>query len=204
MHWCYRLAILFISGSFNSYTFTLNLRPFFNSNNLINLNLKLYHRKDSFLKIYGTLPIRNLNQNANLHNKSATSLPKAKSKHKTLWLVVDLPPTRLMQSGIQSIISAEELTMTKKNSVFDLPIGYHKFHPKQIFNFQLNRWHSLGYARKEDMIEVGQKCSSFKEWISVFKNKTPTEGRWPEDAIFRGVHYYYRSIMDMSTINGVL
>jgi len=28
---------------------------------------------------------------------------------------------------------------------FELPVGYQAFHPKQLFNFQLNRWYSLGY-----------------------------------------------------------
>jgi hypothetical protein len=45
--------------------------------------------------------------------------------------------------------------MTINNiSKFTFPVGYHKFHKKQVFNFQLNRWHSFGYARFEDMKEV--------------------------------------------------
>ena len=30
----------------------------------------------------------------------------------------------------------------------DFPVGYEKFHKKQHFNFQLNRWYSWGYLRK--------------------------------------------------------
>lgn len=47
---------------------------------------------------------------------------------------------------------------------FIFPIGYQKFHRSQVYNFQLNRWHSLGYARFEDMKEVGQKVSTFEDW----------------------------------------
>jgi pimeloyl-ACP methyl ester carboxylesterase len=44
------------------------------------------------------------------------------------------------------------------------PVGYHSFHRKQVFNFQLNRWYSFGYARYEDMLEAGQKIETFGDW----------------------------------------
>ena len=47
---------------------------------------------------------------------------------------------------------------------FTFPVGYHEFHKDQAFNFQLNRWYSMGYARFEDMKEAGQKINSFEEW----------------------------------------
>lgn len=47
---------------------------------------------------------------------------------------------------------------------FTFPVGYHEFHKDQAFNFQLNRWYSIGYARFEDMEEAGQKINSFEEW----------------------------------------
>jgi len=47
---------------------------------------------------------------------------------------------------------------------FTFPVGYHEFHKDQGFNFQLNRWYSMGYARFEDMEEAGQKINSFEEW----------------------------------------
>ena len=52
--------------------------------------------------------------------------------------------------------------MTKSKLTF--PVGYHEFHKDQAFNFQLNRWYSMGYARFEDMKKAGQKISSFEEW----------------------------------------
>lgn len=52
--------------------------------------------------------------------------------------------------------------MTK--STFTFPVGYHEFHKDQVFNFQLNRWHSFGYARFEDMKEASKKISTFEDW----------------------------------------
>ncbi|MGD2122491.1 MAG: alpha/beta fold hydrolase [Gemmatimonadota bacterium] len=47
---------------------------------------------------------------------------------------------------------------------FVFPVGYERFHRKQLFNFQLNRPYSLGYARAEDLIEAGKRIGSFAEW----------------------------------------
>ncbi|MGD9900552.1 MAG: alpha/beta hydrolase [Calditrichaceae bacterium] len=57
--------------------------------------------------------------------------------------------------------------MTKYLSTFDLPIGYHRFHRDQLFNYQLNRWYSLGYARYEDIKTAGKMIKSFREWKTV-------------------------------------
>ena len=70
------------------------------------------------------------------------------------------------------------------------PIGYHVFHKKQIFNFQLNRWYSIGFARYEDMKEVGQKINDFADWrVEMIKlaEKAISEERFLNAAI------YYRS-----------
>jgi len=47
---------------------------------------------------------------------------------------------------------------------FTFPVGYQRFHKDQLFNFQLNRWYSLGYARREDMVEAGSHVSTFADW----------------------------------------
>ena len=44
------------------------------------------------------------------------------------------------------------------------PVGYHSFHRKQLFNFPLNRWYSLGYATRADMAEIGSRVASFADW----------------------------------------
>ncbi len=73
---------------------------------------------------------------------------------------------------------------------FDLPVGYHPFHRNQVFNFQLNTWHSFGYARYEDMVLAGQEIDSFETWTGVMQ-------RLAEDAIAEGrlvnAAFYYRA-----------
>jgi len=75
-------------------------------------------------------------------------------------------------------------------SQFVFPVGYHQFHKDQLFNFQLNRWYSLDYARFEDMREAGQKIDSFEEWKSEML-------RLAEIAVSRGrllnAGFYYRA-----------
>ncbi len=44
------------------------------------------------------------------------------------------------------------------------PVGYQKFHRDQLFNFPLNRWYSLGYARRKDMVEAGARVRTFADW----------------------------------------
>jgi pimeloyl-ACP methyl ester carboxylesterase len=46
----------------------------------------------------------------------------------------------------------------------EFPVGYHEFHEDQLFNFQLNRWHSLGYLTFEDMQAVGRRVGDFADW----------------------------------------
>jgi alpha-beta hydrolase superfamily lysophospholipase len=78
--------------------------------------------------------------------------------------------------------------MTK--SKFTFPVGFHEFHKDKAFNFQLNRWYSMGYARFEDMEEVSQKINSFEEWkIEMLKlaEIAVSEGRLINAA------YYYRA-----------
>ena len=78
------------------------------------------------------------------------------------------------------------MTNDKKNK-FAFPVGYHDFHKDQAFNFQLNRWYSMGYARFKDMEVVGQKINSFEEWkIEMLKlaEIAVSEGRLMNAAFF--------------------
>ena len=52
----------------------------------------------------------------------------------------------------------------KEESEFAFPIWYHPFHKKQFYNFQLNRWYSIGYARYEDMLEDGKNIRKYEDW----------------------------------------
>ncbi len=73
---------------------------------------------------------------------------------------------------------------------FDLPVGYHRFHGKQLFNYQLNRWHSFGYARYEDMEKAGRRIGDFSDWKRVMvelAERALSEGRRMNAA------FYYRA-----------
>ncbi len=80
--------------------------------------------------------------------------------------------------------------MTNDKIKLTFPVGYHEFHKDQLFNYQLNRWHSLGYARYEDIREVGQKIKNFEDWKVEMLNlaeKALSEGRLMNAA------FYYRA-----------
>jgi len=51
-----------------------------------------------------------------------------------------------------------------RNEGFTFPVGYERFHQDQLFNFQMNRPYSLGYARLEDLAAAGRRISTFAEW----------------------------------------
>ena len=68
------------------------------------------------------------------------------------------------------------------------PVGYHQFHEDQVFNFQLNRWYSLGYARFQDMKEVGQRINTFGEWKTEMLKLA--EKAVNEDRLMNAAFYY--------------
>ena len=47
------------------------------------------------------------------------------------------------------------------------PVGYYHLHDTKIIDFQLNRWHSLGYCRLEDMRRAGKTIKSLDDWKDV-------------------------------------
>lgn len=49
-------------------------------------------------------------------------------------------------------------------TTFNFPIGYHPLHKTKIIDYQLNRWHSLGYVRLADMKEAGAHIKSLDGW----------------------------------------
>jgi pimeloyl-ACP methyl ester carboxylesterase len=85
--------------------------------------------------------------------------------------------------------------MSKQDLIF--PVGYEKFHKKQLFNFQLNRPYSFGYARFEDLKEVGSRIKSFKDWkgeMLKLAEKAVSEDRLMNAAFFyRAAEFYIKS-----------
>jgi pimeloyl-ACP methyl ester carboxylesterase len=71
---------------------------------------------------------------------------------------------------------------------FELPVGYHAFHRKQLFNFQLNRWYSLGYLPYDTMVTAGKKVSDFATWRSEMR--TLAEGALSRGELIKAAFYY--------------
>ncbi|NIO00760.1 MAG: alpha/beta fold hydrolase [Candidatus Latescibacteria bacterium] len=74
---------------------------------------------------------------------------------------------------------------------FAFPVGYHRFHKNQLFNFQLNRPYSLGYARFEDLEEAGKKITTFTEWKTEMLRLA--EEALSEDRLMNAA-FYYRAV----------
>ncbi len=80
--------------------------------------------------------------------------------------------------------------MSKDQVKITFPIGYHSFHKDQAFNFQLNRWYSLGYGRLEDLEAVGGQINNPETWKTTMlaeAEKAVSENR------FLNAAYYFRA-----------
>jgi len=86
---------------------------------------------------------------------------------------------------------------TSKTQEFKFPVGYERFHKRQLYNFQLNRPYSFGYARFEDMKEAGQKIKSFSDWekeMLKLAEKAISEERLMNSAFYyRAAEFYIKS-----------
>ncbi len=70
---------------------------------------------------------------------------------------------------------------------FEFPVGYYHLHKVKIIDFQLNRWHSLGYARLEEMRDAGRRIATFEDWKPVMTglaNQAEAEQRWVNAAFY--------------------
>ena len=71
---------------------------------------------------------------------------------------------------------------------FTLPVGYHEFNKDRGYNFQLNRYYSMGLGRFEDMKEAGQKINSLEEWKTEMLKLA--EIAISEDRLMNAAFYY--------------
>jgi len=78
-------------------------------------------------------------------------------------------------------ISAQEITF---------PIGYHNFNEDAGFNFQMNRWVSMGYARYTDFKEVGPSIITFDDWT---KHMLELARQAEADKRLLNAAFYYRA-----------
>ena len=80
------------------------------------------------------------------------------------------------------------------STFFTFPVGYHRFHSKQLYNFQLNRWHSLGYLSYDDLLAVGEKIRKFDDWKPLMIEQAECKlnsGEYIEAAFFyRAAEFY--------------
>ncbi|MBU0498170.1 MAG: alpha/beta hydrolase [Candidatus Thermoplasmatota archaeon] len=68
------------------------------------------------------------------------------------------------------------------------------FTKNRSITFQFNRWHSLGFARYDDMMVAGNNINTFSDWKKVMTDlaeKAETEGRLKNAAMYyRGAEFY--------------
>lgn len=50
---------------------------------------------------------------------------------------------------------------------FDFPVGYYDLHKIKIIDYQLNRWHSLGYTSLAEMREAAAHIKTLDDWKAV-------------------------------------
>lgn len=85
----------------------------------------------------------------------------------------------------------------KSNTQYKFPVGYHEFNKNEAFNYQLNRFYSMGQTRLEDMEEVGKKVKTIEDWKrEVLKQaeRAESEGRHAHAATYyRAAEFYLRS-----------
>lgn len=81
-----------------------------------------------------------------------------------------------------------------EDGVLTFPVGYQRFHRDQLFNFQLNRPYSLGYARLEDLFAAGSRIATFPQWKTEMLRQARdalAEGRLMNAAFyFRAAEFY--------------
>lgn len=76
----------------------------------------------------------------------------------------------------------------------DFPVGYYQYNNQKVFNYQMNRWHSLGMAKHEDMLEMGKRIKKFADWkreFGEFAQAAEKEGRLLNSAIYYRASEFY-------------
>ena len=84
-----------------------------------------------------------------------------------------------------------------KYSVFFFPVGFLNFHQAQYllgFNFQLNRYHTLGWLKAETLIEVASRIDDVHSWkreMIKSAEKAEAEDRLRDACIlYRAAEFY--------------
>ena len=79
-------------------------------------------------------------------------------------------------------------------SSFTFPVGYFPFSSDKNMNFQLNRWHSLGYWRQADAELAGSRIQGLGDWkreLVALAGEMEAEDRQLAAAItYRAAEFY--------------
>lgn len=82
--------------------------------------------------------------------------------------------------------------MNGQNSVF--PVGYYHFHKNQAYNYQLNRWYSLGFMNFDDIRTIGSRIKTFEDWktemIKLAEKAEAEGGLLNASLYYRAVEFY--------------
>lgn len=82
----------------------------------------------------------------------------------------------------------------ENKSHITFPVGYHEFNKNPAFNYQLNRYFSMGQARLEDMKKVGENVHSIEDWKREMLEQAElaeSEGRLANAAAYyRAAEFY--------------
>ena len=76
----------------------------------------------------------------------------------------------------------------KPETPVTLPVGYHQFHKSQVYNYQLNRFYSLGFFKFEDIAHIGERISSFADWTTEMEKLA--EKAQAENRLLNAAFYY--------------
>ena len=71
-----------------------------------------------------------------------------------------------------------------------IPVGYFLFHKDAFINYQLNRWYSLGFTKKQDIEQVGVKAKTFTNYVNEFIRLAETAA---EQNRLKNAAFYYRA-----------
>ena len=108
-----------------------------------------------------------------------------------------IPPTGTPMLCIASTVALAILsTASAAASPVEFPVGYERFHEEEVYNFQLNRFHSMGYIGHDRLEEAAGNIGSFDCWSTEMLRQAQLadeDGRVLEAAYFyRAAEFYLR------------
>ncbi len=68
-----------------------------------------------------------------------------------------------------------------------LPVGFYEIHPNKFYNYQMNRWHSEGFARLEDLKKAAVSIKTnvdYKNTFAALAKEAVTDGRLKNAAAY--------------------